>query len=95
MADSKELFCRNKRDMDAALKITKADIFYKMIAYARAEFTHRCPTAEQSTGANNFINILMNLPEESIEAPEWIDSGLHHDLSVPARDFAKNQSTKK
>jgi len=91
MASSKDLFLRNEEDVKAALAITKSDIFFKLLAYARAEFTQRNPTAEQSTGANNFISILADLPEENTEEPEWVQSGLKHDLSVPERTEPKQK----
>ena len=91
MAEAKELFLRNKKDVKSALAITKDDIFYKMIAYSRAEFMRQMPSREQAEGANNFINILFNLPEEEVESPGWIDSGLHHDLSIPDRTKVSQQ----
>ena len=91
MADSKVLFLRNKDDVKAALAITTSDIFYKMIAYARAEFTQTNPSAEQSEGANKFIGILMSLPEEEPVIPENLTSGITHDLSVPERTEPKTE----
>ena len=94
MAQSKDQFCRSKEDVSAALAITKSDIFFKMLAYARAEFSERNPTLEQSMGANNFVNILLDLPEETEQEPEWVGSGLKHDLSVHPRDVIRSQQTK-
>lgn len=94
MQTSKDLFHRSKTDVKAALGITKSDIFFKMIAYSRAMFSQQNPTYEQATGANNFINILFNLPEEDTEPEQWIDSGLQHDLSIPEKTDKQQPKTK-
>lgn len=94
MADSKSLFLRNKDDVKAALAITTTDIFYKMIAYARAEFSQSNPSSEESNGANKFISILMSLPEEEPVIPENLTSGLEHDLSIPDRSEPKTEQPK-
>jgi hypothetical protein len=86
MATSKDLFLRNDQDVKDALVITKSPVFEKLIAFARAEFSERSPTREQSEGAKNFIAILQDLPEESAGEPEWIESGLKHEFTVPSRE---------
>ena len=92
MPQSKDLFCRSKDDVKSAIAITRGGIFDKMLAYARAEFMQRNPSVEQSAGANNFISILLDLPEEETAEPTWIESGISHDLSVPSRE--KKPATK-
>ena len=86
MASSKDLFQRNKQDVKDALLITKSPVFDKLIAFALAEFAQRCPTSDQYTGANNFIGILKDLPEEVGDTPNWIEPGLHHEFTKPTRD---------
>lgn len=94
MASSKELFLRDKEDVKEALKITTSTTFDKMLAFARAEFSQLNPSSEQCAGVSNFIIILKNLPDD--EAPDLtpIESGLHHDLSVPTRDQPKTDNKK-
>jgi hypothetical protein len=86
MAESKTLFLRNEEDVKAALAITKAPIFDKLIAFARAEFSERSPTREQSEGVKNFIKILSDLPEDGTPEPDWIESGLKHDFTQIDRE---------
>jgi hypothetical protein len=86
MAESKTLFLRNDQDVKAALLIVKSPAFEKLILFARAEFSERSPTREQSEGAKNFIAILSGLPDEEAAEPDWIESGLKHDLTVLSRE---------
>jgi hypothetical protein len=89
MASSKELYIRSSSDDTLVSIITtlKSMDFEKLIVHARAEFSERfCPSSEQLTGANNFINVLLNLADEEAPEPEWVQSGLRHDFSIPERD---------
>ena len=85
MASSKDLFLRNQEDVKAALAVTKAPIFERLIAFARAEMSQINPTADQMLGANKFIEILSSLADEDAEPIGPIESGLKHDLSIPDR----------
>jgi hypothetical protein len=88
MASSKELYIRSSDDesLKKIIGIVKSMDFEKLVVHARAEFSERfCPSSEQLTGANNFINVLINLADEEAPEPAWVESGLKHDLSVPER----------
>lgn len=89
MSKPKDLFLRNKKDVAAALAITKSDAFEKLMTFARAEFSTRNPTAEQGRGAIMFEEVLRNLPEDDVDDTTWskITSGavLNHELEIPIR----------
>ena len=91
MASSKELFISTMDDQShkKMIGMVKSAEFERLIAFARAEFSQNNPTADQCTGANNFVSILENLPDDETEAAAWVKCGIHHDLSVPDRSKTK------
>ena len=95
MASSKELFLKSESTVKKCIEIVKSTEFEALVAFARAEFSQRNPTSEQSTGANNFINILFSLPIDEAPEPEWVDPGLKHETPVHPRDRKEQETNNK
>ena len=92
MADSKELFLQSpEEEIKGALALVNSPVFKKMLIYSRSEFMQRSlPTPDQVKAINEFVTILINLPDEDQSMPE-ISSGIQHDMTVPDRPNQKPQ----
>ena len=86
MADSKEIFLQSpEEEIKGALALVNSPVFKKMLIYSRSEYMQRSlPTPDQVKAINEFVTILISLPDEDSAMPE-ITSGLQHDLKLPER----------
>jgi len=94
MADSKDLFLQSTEgEIKGALALVNSPVFKKMLIYSRSEYMQRSlPTPDQVKAINEFVTILIGLPDEEMEMPE-ISSGLQHDLKLPERPQSQKPPT--
>lgn len=86
MASSKTLYLRaSDEEIGAALAMVKSPAFEKLLVFARAEYFQKFyANSDQTKAVNDFVAVMINLPEDENPIPE-VESGLQHDLSVPDR----------